>query len=248
VAGGIANLSGWRSVFAVAAIAMLVLAAVLWRLLPPAPPAAERMPYRRLLASLVTLVREQPVIRDTALTGALTFASFSVFWTTLAFRLDTAPLHYGSGVAGAFGLLGVIGAATAPLAGRLADKRSPRTTVGFALLVNLGAWAVLLVAGHTLVGIAAGVLLLDAGTQAAQVSNQARIYALPADAHGRLNTIYMVGYFLGGALGSALGTAVWGRLGWIGVCGVGIGALVVALARHEITGRGAAPAALRDAA
>ncbi|MDB4885793.1 MAG: transporter [Gemmatimonadetes bacterium] len=232
VAGAVAHLTGWRSVFGDASVAMLVLAAAMWRLLPLAPPVAERMPYRTLLRSLVTLVREQPVIRDTSITGALTFASFSVFWTTLAFRLRTAPLDYGSGVAGAFGLLGVIGAAAAPLAGRLADRRSPRETVGYALLVNIAAWGVFLVAGHTLLGIAAGVLLLDAGTQAAQVSNQARIYALPAETHGRLNTIYMVCYFVGGALGSALGSAVWGSFGWRGVCGLGGGVLVVAFARH----------------
>ena len=241
VAGAIANVGGWRSVFWSASVAMLVLAATMWRLLPLSPAAADRMSYTALLRSLVTLFREEPVIRDTSLIGALTFASFSVFWTTLAFRLQTAPLHYGAGVAGAFGLLGVIGAATAPLAGRLADQRSPRTTVGFALMVNLAAWVVLLLAGHTLIGIGAGVLLLDAGTQAAQVSNQARVYALPADAHGRLNTIYMVCYFVGGAMGSALGTVMWGRFSWSGVCGVGLASLALALLFHRI-GRSAVSA------
>jgi predicted MFS family arabinose efflux permease len=239
VAGGIGHLTGWRSVFADASVAMLLLALALWRLLPLAPPVAGALPYGRLLRSLVPLFRREPVIRDTALIGALTFASFSAFWTTLAFRLQTPPLAYGSGVAGAFGLLGVIGAAAAPLAGRLADRRSPRATVGIALLVNLAAWLVLLAAGHTLVGIAAGVILLDAGTQAAQVSNQARVYALPAEAHGRLNTIYMVCYFIGGAIGSAAATALWVRSGWAGVCGIGIGALTLALLWHRVGERGA---------
>lgn len=236
VAGGIGHLTGWRSVFGDAAVAMLLLALAMWRLLPRTPPAAGAMPYGRLLRSLGPLFRREPVIRDTALIGALTFASFSAFWTTLAFRLRAAPLDYGSGVAGAFGLLGVIGAAAAPLAGRLADRRSPRATVGLALLVNLAAWLVMLAAGHTLAGLAIGVILLDAGTQAAQVSNQARIYALPAEAHGRLNTIYMVCYFVGGAIGSALGTVMWGRAGWGGVCGVGTTAILLALLWHRVRG------------
>jgi predicted MFS family arabinose efflux permease len=234
VAGVLAQVGGWRSVFLDASGAMLVLAAALSRLLPLAPAASARMPYRQLLRSLVVLFRSEPVIRDTALIGALTFASFSAFWTTLAFRLDAPPLHYGSGVAGAFGLLGVIGAFAAPVAGRMADRRSPRATVGLALLVNVAAWIVLLVAGHTLAGIAAGVLLLDAGTQAAQVSNQARVYALRAEVHGRLNTIYMVCYFIGGAVGSALATAAWGEFGWRGVCAVGLGALTLALLGYRI--------------
>jgi predicted MFS family arabinose efflux permease len=229
VAGALGHIGGWRSVFVDASGAMLLLALVLRLRLPVAPPATSGMPYRALLRSLVTLFRREPVIRDAALLGALTFFAFSAFWTILAFRLRTPPLDYGSGVAGAFGLLGIVGAASAPIAGRLADRRSPRATIGLALLVNVAAWIVLALAGHTLAGIAAGVLLLDAGTQAAQVSNQARVYTLPAEAHSRLNTIYMVCYFVGGALGSALATLAWGLGGWLAVCGVALGALALAL-------------------
>jgi predicted MFS family arabinose efflux permease len=234
VAGLLAHLVGWRGVFASAGGVMFILALLLLRLLPAAPPAAARMPYGSLLRSLVTLLRSEPVIRDAALLGALTFASFSAFWTTLAFRLHTAPLDYGSGVAGAFGLLGVVGAAAAPLAGRLADRQPPRRIVGLGLLVNVAAWVVLWFAGHTLAGIAAGVLLLDAGTQSAQVSNQARVYALPAEAHGRLNTIYMVCYFVGGATGSAAATVAWDAFGWNGVCAVALGSLGLALAAYVL--------------
>jgi predicted MFS family arabinose efflux permease len=234
VAGALGNLIGWRGVFATAAAAMWLLALVLRRLLPLAPPAAARLPYRELLRSLGSLWRREPVIRDAALLGALTFASFSAFWTTLTFRLRLAPLDYGSGVAGAFGLLGIVGAGAAPIAGRLADRRSPRHIVGLALLVNVAAWVVLLLAGHTLAGIAAGVLLLDAGTQAAQVSNQARVYALPAEAHGRFNTIYMVCYFVGGAVGSAVATVAWGMYSWRGVCAVGLISLGLALVTYAL--------------
>jgi predicted MFS family arabinose efflux permease len=133
-------------------------------------------------------------------------------------------------VAGAFGLIGLVGAGVAPLAGRTADKRHPRRTVGLALLGNIAAWVVMLVVGHTLWGLAIGVLLLDAATQAAQVSNQARVYALPTQAHNRLNTIYMVGYFIGGAAGSALAVIAWDAFRWPGVCAVALGSLLTAYA------------------
>ncbi|NUO63273.1 MAG: MFS transporter, partial [Gemmatimonadaceae bacterium] len=194
--------------------------------------------YGALLRSLGTLFRGEPVLRDAALIGALSFASFSAFWTTLAFRLREAPLDYGPAVAGGFGLIGLVGAAAAPLAGRLADRRSPRQTIGIALLVNVAAWLVMLFAGHTLAGLAIGVVLLDAGTQAAQVSNQARVYALPAEAHGRYNTIYMVCYFIGGSLGSAAATIAWGGARWTGVCAVALGALGVALVAWGKGGNG----------
>ena len=231
VSGVVNDLAGWRVMFAAAGVAMLGLAVLLHRMLPTAPPAVQ-VPYATLVRSLGTLFRTEPVIRDAALLGALTFASFSAFWTTLAFRLQEPPLHSGSAVAGAFGLLGLVGAAVAPIAGRRADRRSPRRTIGLALLGNIAAWVVLLLAGHTLWGIAIGVLMLDAATQAGQVSNQARVYALPMEAHSRLNTIYMVCYFVGGSLGSAAAVLAWDAFRWTGVCAVALGCLVVAYAAY----------------
>jgi len=227
VAGVVNDLAGWRTMFVAAALAMLSLALLLRAMLPLSPPAVT-VSYGALVRSLGTLFRGEPVIRDAALLGALTFASFSAFWTTLAFRLQEPPLHSGSAVAGAFGLIGLVGAAVAPVAGRRADRTRPRETVGLALLGNIVAWIVLLVVGHTLWGIAIGVLLLDAATQAAQVSNQARVYALPMEAHGRLNTIYMVGYFVGGSLGSAAAVLAWDAYRWNGVCAVALSSLVIA--------------------
>ena len=73
-------------------------------------------------------------------------------------------------------------------------------------------------------------MVLDAGTQLAQVSNQARGYSLAAETDGRLNTIYMTCYFIGGALGSAAATLAWGAFASNGVCAVALGALAAALA------------------
>jgi predicted MFS family arabinose efflux permease len=229
VAGIVGDVAGWRAMYLGASAAMLLLAVVLWRALPAVKPVATAS-YGSLIRSIGTLFRGEPVIRDAALLGGLTFAAFSAFWTTLAFRLQEPPLHSGSAMAGSYGLIGLVGAAIAPLAGRTADRTHPRRTVGFALLGNVVAWLVLLVFGHTLWGIAIGVLLLDAATQAAQVSNQARVYALPTHAHNRLNTIYMVGYFIGGAAGSALAVVAWDGFRWRGVCAVALGSLLTAYA------------------
>lgn len=227
VAGLVTDLVGWRTMFVGAGAAMLALAVLLWRMLPVVPPGLS-VSYFALLRSLGTLFRREPVIRDAALLGGLTFAAFSAFWTTLAFRLQEPPLNSGSAVAGAFGLLGLVGAAIAPIAGRNADRRHPRNTVGLALLGNIAAWIVLLLIGDTLGGIAAGVLLIDAATQAGQVSNQARVYALPAEAHSRFNTIYMVCYFIGGSAGSAAAVFAWDAYRWRGVCAISLGCLALA--------------------
>jgi predicted MFS family arabinose efflux permease len=232
VAGVVGSVIGWRAMFAVASVLMLLLALALARALSPSLPAT-RMRYTALLRSLGTLTRDEPVLRDASVIGALVFLAFSAFWTTLAFRLLLPPLHYGSSVAGMFGLVGIVGASAAPLVGRLADVRTPRSTVGIGLILITLSFLLFLFAGHTLSGLVAGVIILDAGMQTVGVSNQARIYRLPEPLHNRLNTIYMVSYFVGGSIGSALGVWAWRVWRWNGVCMVGIGALVIAGAVYE---------------
>jgi predicted MFS family arabinose efflux permease len=229
IAGFVAQAAGWRAMFALAAVLVLSLAAILARWLPSAAPRGG-MTYGALLGSLWPLIRAQPVLRESALLGALFFASFSALWTTLAFALKAPPLHYGSTVAGLFGLLGVAGALTAPVAGRYADRSSPRKAVAAAAGLNAVSWIVMLAAGRTLVGLSIGVLLLDASTAGAQVSNQSRIYALPAHAHSRLNTVYMVAYFIGGSAGSIAGATAWQIGQWTGVCTIGIVSMALAAA------------------
>jgi hypothetical protein len=74
--------------------------------------------------------------------------------------------------------------------------------------------------------------VLDIGQQTMQISNQARIFALSHAARSRINTVYMIIFFLGGALGSAVSAAAWGRWQWSGVCGWGLMMLALAWLRH----------------
>ncbi|MDB4874535.1 MAG: transporter [Gemmatimonadetes bacterium] len=229
LAGAVGAVAGWRAMFAIAAVLMVALAIALSRMLPAEPPRVA-MRYGMLLRSLVTIARTQPVVRDAGVIGALNFVAFSAFWTTLAFRLELPPLHYGSAIAGAFGLIGIVGASVAPMVGKLADKRTPRSTVGVGLGVVLLSFVLFALAGSTIAGLVIGVIVLDAGMQVVNISNQTRIYQLPAAEHNRLNTVYMVTYFAGGSLGSALGVWAWGRWQWTGVCAVGLGALALSAA------------------
>jgi predicted MFS family arabinose efflux permease len=229
LAGAVGALAGWRAMFGIAAVLMVALAIALSRLLPVEEPRVT-MRYGALLRSLLAIARTQPVVRDAGVIGALNFVAFSAFWTTLAFRLELSPLHYGSVVAGAFGIIGVVGATVAPMVGKLADRRTPRSTVGLGLGVVTLSFLVFAAAGSTIAGLVIGVIVLDAGMQVVNISNQTRIYQLPAAEHNRLNTVYMVTYFAGGSLGSALGLWAWGHWQWAGVCAVGIGALLLSAA------------------
>ena len=218
--GLVAQALGWRAVYLVAAAAMAALGVALQVLLPRQPPEAS-LPYRALLRSLGTLLRRHRELRRASLLGAAGMGAFSVLWTALAFHLAAPPFGLGSGVAGLFGLAGAAGVVAAPLVGRVADRRGARFTSGLALTTLLLAWAVLALLGWRLWGLLAGVLLLDVGVQANQVSNLARVHALEPAARSRLNTVYMVAYFVGGAAGTWSAARAWAAWGWPGVCAAG---------------------------
>ncbi len=234
LSGAVAARAGWRAVYWIAAGVMLLLAATLASVLPRQSPA-RRVPYAELLGSLWRLVRTESVLRRHAVMGALGFAAFSAFWTTLSFHLASLPGHYGSETAGMFGLVGAAGALAAVGAGRLAERIGPRPLNGTALALVVGSFGLMAAAPASLWVLALGVVGMDAGVQASHISNQTRIYALSAELRNRLNSVYMVVYFLGGALGSAVGARMWTAFGWMGVCVTGGGfaaaALIALLAR-----------------
>ena len=222
-AGWVSNLGGWRTVFFAAAVMNLAFVPLMGKVMPRLEPK-QRLSYPAALRSLWTLFRTLPVLRESGAIGALVFAAFSCFWTTLAFVLHA---HYGlgPGVAGTFGVVGAVGALVAPFAGRLADRRGTRYVISFAgaaITASFG-WLWVTEKLHAsitvhLVGLVVGVIALDAGTQMMQVANQTRIFGLDPGARSRLNTIYMTIYFIGGALGSALSSLAWDRFEWTGVC------------------------------
>ncbi len=237
VSGFISAYFGWRSVYWIAAGLMILLAAALRMTLPPDRFQGKTISYPRLLVSLSDLARSEPLLREVGLFGAMAFGAFSAFWVTLSFFLETPPYHYGSEVAGLFGLVGVAGALAASVIGKLADRMESRILTGMMLLASLLSFLIMWLIGHWLWGLTIGVILLDLGVQGAHVSNQTRIYRLPENLRNRANSVYMVPYFIGGSLGSFLGTYSWSIAGWNGVCAAGALLLLIALGAYLINGR-----------
>jgi predicted MFS family arabinose efflux permease len=229
--GFVGQYFGWQIVYLIAAVLMVLLAIFLSRYLPLSPPSS-KMKYAELFKSMVSLTKTLPVLQEASMNGAMTFAAFSAFWTSLSFLLASSHYHLGADVAGLFGLVGVAGASAVPFVGRMADKRSPKFTVGIGMIVVILSYLCFFAFGFTLWGLTIGVILLDLGVQSCQVSNQARIYALSDEARNRINTVYMVSYFIGGAMGSFLGSYNYAHFGWYGVCALGLLTQLVAVVVH----------------
>jgi len=227
LSGFVSGHSSWRTMYWIAAAASLVFA-VLLQLRLPEIHAHSHITYRQLMRSIWAIVRELPKLRQVSFVAGMFMASFSAFWTTLVFLLETPPYHYGSQTAGLFGVIGAVGASVAPISGRLSDRRSPRFVVRIAIVTVLAAFVVFWEFGYELWGLIIGVILLDAGVQAAQVANQTRVLRLRPDARNRVNTVYMICYFSGGSVGSLVGASVWSRWHWTGVCAAGIAFMLAA--------------------
>lgn len=225
LAGFVASYFSWRAMFWVAA-PIALLSALLMELCLPRHRPTRPIRYPQLLASIGSLWRQEPVLRRASFTQAMLFAAFTAFWTILALRLEQPAFHLGADVAGLFGIVGAVGVAMAPLAGRVADRRGPYLVIGLGAVTTLGAW---LVFGlwNSIAGMVAGVILLDFGVQIALVSHQHLIYGLHPEYKSRLNTVFMTTMFLGGSLGSVGAAIAWRHAGWLGVSVLG-GALALA--------------------
>lgn len=227
--GALAELAGWRAVYAGAALAVALLIPLLWRGLPRFQPATQAG-YGELLASMAGLWRRHAPLRRAALAQGLLSVAFSAFWSTLALVLAGPDFGQGSAVAGAFGLAGAAGALVAPLAGGLADRRGPQAVIRVGALLVFGAFAVQALAPASLWLMVAVAIVFDLGVQAALVSHQSVVYSLDPASRSRLNAVLVSVMFLGMAGGAALGAAMLAAFGWRAVPLLGAAAALGALA------------------
>ncbi len=236
-AGGVSDLAGWRGVYFCAALLMLGIAIPLWRRLPILPPASRTLSYPRLLASMLTLLRQEKVLQVRGMLALLMFAAFNIFWSALVLPLSAPPYNFSHTLIGAFGLAGVVGALAAARAGQWADRGYARRTSGLALLMLLLAWWPLSLMDVSLWALVMGIVLLDLGGQALHVTNQSLIFRTRPDAHSRLVGLYMMFYAVGSGLGAISTTVTYARFGWQKVCSLGASVSLLALVFWWVTQR-----------
>lgn len=225
---------------------MALLAVILAFALPDTTPATKDR-YPVLLGQAWRLLRSEPQLRRSAFYQATVFAGFSAAWTALALLVTGPVYHLGAPAVGIIALVGAGSMFCTPLAGRRIDRNGP-DAVNLICMIGAVAAAALLLVGSLggaigLIGLGAGMLLLDVAMQSGQVANQARIFALNPAARSRLNTAYMTCSFLGGSVGSWVGVRAYSAFGWNGVCGLIAICAGLALVRHLLRHTALAPVA-----
>lgn len=230
LSGAVGQTFGWRAMYWCAAAVALGLGVLLSFKLPRVKPRSS-LPYQELLRSMGKLLARHASLRRACGVQACLFAGFSAFWSILALLLEGPDYGMGAAVAGAFGIIGLVGIGIASWGGRLADRYGPRTGTGVGI-VSSGIAFLIFAGVPSIAGLVAGVIFLDLGIALAQVSNQSMILGLDEDARSRINTIYVTAIFSGGTLGSAMASFAWQWAGWMAVSLLGLTLAAIALIIH----------------
>ena len=227
LSGYIGENFGWRSMYYGAAVVMVLLFLLLHYKLPPIKSHFSGS-YGSLLKSIFHYFKTERELRLASLRGALAFAGLSAFWTTLVFLMED-NFGYGSTITGLFGIFGIAGALGATVVGKLNDKFNKNSIIIFAAFLLIISWVVLLFSAHSIFGIIVGIILVDLGLQALHITNQNIIFSKNPEARNRVNTVYMVSFFIGGAVGTSLGAIAWQHYNWIGVSILGLALSILIL-------------------
>lgn len=231
-----ADAFGWRAFYALSATLMALLILLLARSLPERHPQRV-LGYPALLASLWSLLRQEPILRLRSLTAACGMAAFSAFWTIIALRLAQPPFSLSQRGIAVFALVGATAALVAPIAGRIGDRgwTFPATVACHLLIVaGFGVAALGGLDGSPswlvhLALLAAVAVLLDAGIVGEQTLGRRAVNLLNPEARGRLNGIFVGLFFVGGSIGAGVSGLVWSLGGWTAVCALGASFGLIAL-------------------
>ena len=220
VSGYVGEWLGWREMFIIAALIMIVCLILTLKIMPQIDSNYVGT-YRGLMKSVFHIVASNARIRLYAIRAAFSFGSMMAIWSCLAFRLAQAPFFSGSEMVGTLGMCGIAGALAASGLGKLVNQWGIRRMSLYGACLQLVAWNTAYFFGNTYIGLIVAIILVDIGLQCLQLSNQSGCIQEMPEASNRANTIFMTTYFIGGSFGTYCAGLAWTHEGWMGVCAVG---------------------------
>lgn len=220
MAGLLSNLFNWQVIYILSGTLMLILAGLLLVKLPTV--STVKMNYLQIFSSMGQLISTERRLVYRSLVGGFCFAAMSILFSTIAVLLTSKPFELPDVMVGVVTLVGVFGALSTPYWGRVADRGRTQHLTWFGLAVLAISWAFLYFGGQYLFSYVIGFAVINFGLVLVHTSNQNIIFRLRPDAKGRVNSVYMTSYFIGGACGSALGVYGWQHGGWTMACMIGL--------------------------
>lgn len=220
MAGLLSNLFNWQLIYLLSGICMLILAALLMLKLPLV--STVKLSYLQIFHSMGQLIATERRLVYRSLLGGCAFAAMSILFSTIAVLLTSKPFELSDVMVGVVTLVGVFGALSTTYLGRIADRGHTKLLTWSGIAVLAISWLFLYFGGQYLISYIIGFGLINLGLVLVHTSNQNIIFRLRPDAKGRVNSVYMTSYFIGGACGSALGVYGWHHGGWSMACMIGL--------------------------
>ncbi|GAA1591259.1 MFS transporter [Kribbella sancticallisti] len=211
VAGGLADLGGWRA--ALGGIALLgVTCAVLVAVLLP-----DSQNFKRATKSRQTVrVLKDPALLALYGVAATAMGAFVAVYNATGFRL--AAYGLGPGLAGLVFAVYLVGSASSAMAGRLADSFGRRAVVPIGCLVTLAGVAITL--SRPLPIIILGLAVMTAGFFAVHgvASGWVAVRAhAGGGGTGQAASFYLFAFYLGSSIFGGLAGTAWTHAAWPGV-------------------------------
>jgi YNFM family putative membrane transporter len=243
VAGGVADLAGWR--WALAAIAALggLCALAVVAALPasrhglrsgaadgtrPVPGTAVPGGWRHALSAAGRVVQDRQLL-CLYLIGGTSMGAFVAVYNVLGLRLTTVPYHLSVFGASLVFCVYPLGSASAAVAGRLAERLGrPAVVLAGGLFATAGVAVSL---ASPLPVVILGIAMITAGFFAAHgiASGWAASAGQDRQAASQASAFYLLAYYLGSSVFGVLGTNLWETGRWPAVA-VMAGALFLAAA------------------
>ncbi len=227
ISGIVADAFGWRMIYLLASGTILVLAVIMWRTIP-VQKARKRIPYGRLLCSVVQVTLRYRRGKVIPFFGASLMCVFTAFWTGLTLLLAAPPFSLPASQIGLVSLLGVLGILGAQFSGRVYDRGWAIPAIGVGLVISLSAIAIAGFGASSIIAVFVAIALLSVGAQSVLVLLQTMMVSINPAARSRLNTAHIVSNFIGGAIGSTMAAVLWHIGQWAAI--MTCSALVVLMA------------------
>jgi YNFM family putative membrane transporter len=237
ISGFLTEVGGWRTALGGAAALAVGCAVAVRVLLPPArrfTPVAREGTLGRQLAGAFT----DPALLALYGLAALLMGGFVAVYNAGTFRLEAAPYSLPPALAALVFLAYLLGSASSPTAGALADRFGRRVVVpgavavmgaGIALTLPAPLWCVVL-----------GLCVLTVGFFAAHGVASGWVAAraqLGGRAVGQAASLYSFWYYVGSSVGGTLAGRAWQAGGWSAVALLAGGSTLAALLLTLLLGR-----------
>jgi len=221
IAGVITELLNWRWIYVISSIAVAILTILLHKIMIKDNYYEQEINYKKLIFSILKLFMNESEIRWRCLFSFLGLAGFSILWTGITFLLSEPTYGYNTATIGLLGLLGIAGALSANISGRLGDSgHAQNLTVLFPFLFII-CWICMLYGSNNIIFICIGIFIGDLSVQGLQVTHQSVLYKLNGNIRSRITSLFVTSGFVGMSLGSTLASTSYTYIGWDGLCLVG---------------------------